>query len=154
MIMRSVTDIAWAAGLFEGEGCIHNRASHSIAVSINMTDKDVLEKLSGIYGGKITDLKVRQEHWKPSWIWYLYGANAKDFLNDIMPYLGERRKARANEAIARFSFMQEKREEKMALRQRILDMWETGLYTEKKIGELTGTNRSYVNAVRMGKMKV
>ena len=152
--MKTDVDVAWAAGLFEGEGCIHNRGSHSIAVSISMTDLDVLEKLSGIYGGKVTPLKVREEHWKPSWIWYLYGMNAKNFLEDVMPYLGSRRKARADEAIDRFSFMQHQRDEKIELRRKILDMWDTGLYTEKKIGELTGTNRSYVNAVRMGKMRV
>lgn len=152
--MKTDTDVAWAAGLFEGEGCIHNRSSHSIAVSINMTDLDVLEKISSIYDGKVTPLKTRQEHWKPSWIWCLYGGNARDFLLDIMPYLGARRTERASKALDRYSSMQDHREEKMALRRKILDMYDTGMYTEREVGELTGTNRSYVNSVRMGKMKV
>jgi hypothetical protein len=50
----SETDIAWAAGLFEGEGCLCYRKKRDIfTIVISMTDLDVLEKL-----GDIWDLKV------------------------------------------------------------------------------------------------
>ena len=44
-------DIAWASGVFEGEGCIHvySDHDHSVRLVVNMTDQDVVERLGRIF---------------------------------------------------------------------------------------------------------
>lgn len=102
------SEIAWAAGLFEGEGSISwfklkNRAdSIKVAVTISMTDEDVIYRFANIMGfGKVkgpyqpqpTSRKVR-------WVWEVQ--NFKDCLkaiNLLYPYLGVRRQAKADEFI-------------------------------------------------------
>ena len=45
-------DIAWAAGLFEGEGCITTAGKNqkSRALKLQMTDRDVVERFQQIVG--------------------------------------------------------------------------------------------------------
>ena len=47
--------IEWAAGLFEGEGCIHKRKNQfSFELKIDMTDLDVVQEFAESFGvGKL-----------------------------------------------------------------------------------------------------
>lgn len=51
-------NLAWAAGLFEGEGCLSvskktGKQFVNIQIGLHERDKDVLEKLALILGGKV-----------------------------------------------------------------------------------------------------
>lgn len=102
-----MTDIetAWIAGLFEGEGTItiyQKRPTHSPSVSIRieMVDKDVLEKVQRIVGGKTKLLNRSRENCKPTYRWSLDSReHSLEFLQRVFPHLGERRSLRALEAI-------------------------------------------------------
>ena len=153
--MSREVDVAWAAGLFEGEGSILSKSKYSFSLAITSTDLDVLKRLQGVAGGgTITMIAKRKEHWKQAWLWQLYGPGAIDFLKEMKPHLMSRRSKKADEMLARLETKAVTTEETMATRKKILELWETGQYTETQIGVLTGTNRSYVNALRRGKMKV
>ena len=68
--MRSESDIAWAAGLFEGEGSIvPNRGS--IRLTLRMTDRDVVERFFQVVGvGRCFEPKLTAlPHWKKTWEW-------------------------------------------------------------------------------------
>ena len=102
--MAPVTDIetAWAAGLFEGEGCIGTRsgARAQVRLIIAMTDGDVVEKFHQIVGigtlrGPIEKGGVR----KPVWIWQVHGRKMIPLLEAFLPHFGHRRKAKALEAL-------------------------------------------------------
>jgi hypothetical protein len=100
------TDIAWAAGLFEGEGTIllatKTRTAH---LCVAMTDHDVLERLTELLGGRLRGPYTRKgnPHWKPQWRWNLHGIEqVQEVLRMFYPYLGARRRARAAEAIASY----------------------------------------------------
>lgn len=103
------TETAWAAGLFEGEGTIIFTAKTSIAVTVFMTDQDVLEKLLAVAGvgtlrGPYSD-KSRPGN-KPIWKWTISrGSHADDFLRAIRPHMLARRQARIDEALERLSNM-------------------------------------------------
>lgn len=93
--------IAWAAGLFEGEGTMVY-ADNGFQLRVHMTDLDVLENLLEVVGvGKIygphayprTDGAVR----KPSWIWICRGKAVKPLMRDFAPWLGRRRTGRARQ---------------------------------------------------------
>ena len=100
-------DIAWAAGLFEGEGTISVPPGRprSVVLKVDMTDRDVLERFTRIVGVS----HVRATHSsnplrgsKPQWRWFASSStDVLRILRMFLPYLGERRTAKAQEAIAR-----------------------------------------------------
>lgn len=103
-------EIAWAAGLFEGEGCF--TASRPAAkpgyiqlvCRINMTDLDVLQTFYNIVPvGRLIEFTakdLRHKSTKEMWTWYT--TNAGDFAVVFMmlePWLHERRKNKARELL-------------------------------------------------------
>ena len=102
-------EIAWAAGLFEGEGCIEisgkNRSRTGVRLYVVMADKDVLERFEAIAGcGTIRLLRapsILKPHWKPVWRWTTgQAAECRRLLGLWSPYLGDRRTKKAAEAVA------------------------------------------------------
>jgi hypothetical protein len=108
-------DIPWAAGLFEGEGSIliapprNNRpGTNTPYMSMGSVDRDVLERFATVAGGKVYGPYQGQghktpEHWKPIYQWRLHGVERVQLLlREFWPYLGERRRAKAADAIASY----------------------------------------------------
>jgi len=104
--MASTYDIAWAAGLFEGEGSIScypikcRVNSIRTDVSLASTDKDVIDKFCQIVGAG--DVKGPREYPRRKPIYYWQVQNFRDcmyVLGQIYDYLGERRKAKADEML-------------------------------------------------------
>ena len=97
-------EIAWAAGLFEGEGCIH-LAVHCPVLQLNMTDEDVVRKfhtvvscgtVSGPYGPRVGDRKT-----KPYWAWRVSGSEyPQTLIAAFWPHLGIRRRNKAIEVLS------------------------------------------------------
>jgi hypothetical protein len=96
---------AWCAGLFEGEGCITFEAKTAIRLAINMTDRDVPERLDSLWpspGGVRLMRMTEAERPKPMWHWRISSRDrVRGFLIGIYPWLGARRRARADEAMKR-----------------------------------------------------
>lgn len=66
-------DLAWAAGLFEGEGSITfystKNSRRRITVVLTSTDEDVIRKFHGIVGlGRVYGPRLK-EGYKPAWTW-------------------------------------------------------------------------------------
>lgn len=86
-------DIAWAAGIFEGEGyCRFGTGSQ--AVLIGQKDGWVLERLQLFFGGSIGPPR-------PNGVcgWLLTGARARGFLMTIYSFLSPRRQEQARRAL-------------------------------------------------------
>src|SRR6185436_2793127 len=96
------TDIAWSAGLLEGEGCFMIQNGNCPVVTCEMIDLDVLEKLKNIYGGSILYCGKRQEHHKESWRWVVRWANAIKVIELIKPFMHSRRSSKINEVLAMY----------------------------------------------------
>lgn len=97
------TDIAWFAGLFEGEGCIYTpKGRHGVAIAIKMTDRDVIKRVHSMFpNGNFHEVPQKQAHHKMQYEWRT--GKSKEIvriLNLILPHLGERRTAKALELIA------------------------------------------------------
>lgn len=100
--MSRETDIAWAAGLFEGEGCISKGAQpHHIKLILRMTDKDVVERFRDLMGGTIYERDLPPPR-KRIWSWYANGSEAATVLTRLMPHFGNRRRIRAMQMLAAF----------------------------------------------------
>jgi hypothetical protein len=94
-------EIAWAAGLFEGEGCI-TEVNGRFTTVVNNTDDWVIDRLfdvvgrgrtSGPYRNSEADGRVR----KPFWVWRASEEEAFDVLQMLAPWLSPRRLERAYE---------------------------------------------------------
>jgi hypothetical protein len=94
------TDLAWAAGLIEGEGCFTIHSKRHPYLILDMTDKDVIEKLHSIFPfGNIRGPyrhKTRPEY-KDRWRFDAYGPKARHIIINIFPYMCSRRKAKMKE---------------------------------------------------------
>jgi hypothetical protein len=93
--------IAWASGLFEGEGCISHSTKNLPRLYIGMTDKDIIERFVKIVDcGKITIRTRKDPKHKPQWIWQIQKASEVNrILTMFLPYLGQRRAYKALNAL-------------------------------------------------------
>ena len=97
--------LAWAAGFFEGEGCIKKDKCYQV-LSINNTDKDVMERFISIVGyGNLNGPyksggKSHKPHYKLCWYWQVgKKSEVRRILLLFMRYFGKRRTQRAYEAL-------------------------------------------------------
>jgi len=95
-------DLAYAAGLFDGEGCIQLRkaggankpatcpeAGLCLYISVANTNTEVLTWLKEHFGGNVYDMhpKGQPEGWSRGFAWVTSGKNAAAFLHKVYPYL-------------------------------------------------------------------
>lgn len=99
-------NIAWLAGLIEGEAWIgthtSSRGRKQLRVEIAMTDRDVLERAQEIAGGSLTERKspsLTKPNKKPMYRLSWYTAQAERLLLAIRPYMGERRRQRIDDVL-------------------------------------------------------
>lgn len=98
------TDIAYIAGIIDGEGCItvsicspylkHKEVSQVYApiIRVAMTDKNIIYWLQNITGeGNIYFIKSRNYRHKDIWDWRLSTGNGARLLKQIKPYLKVKR---------------------------------------------------------------
>lgn len=103
-MIASELDVAWAAGLFEGEGCIrHAREKRGTVRRLTLvsTDADVVQRFCRIVGvGRIRQRRVL-DHYKPQWVWEVgRWRDVELVLLLLLPFLGERRRKKALEVLA------------------------------------------------------
>lgn len=106
--MRAL-DVAWAAGLFEGEGCwcvTHPSPTQTqMQVRLAMTDRDVVERFATVMGCGTVRTRDHDAHqakgWKPLHEWYVYeAAKVREVIALLAPHMGTRRRAKAEEVLA------------------------------------------------------
>jgi hypothetical protein len=86
-IHPSTLDIAWAAGVYEGEGHCTRSAG---AVSVSQKDTWILERLRVLFGGSI--MSGSNGH---ASLWHISGPRACGFIYTIFSYLSPRRREQA-----------------------------------------------------------
>lgn len=89
-------EIAWAAGLFEGEGCIYAGVRGAPRLALSMKDRDVVEHFMAVVGaGTLYPDQHGMTRWQAGRLAQVHG-----ILVALLPYLGERRSAKAEAALA------------------------------------------------------
>ena len=97
--MRDMKEIAWLAGLLEGEGCFREH-KHSPGITLNSTDRDVVEHAADILGiPRPTKSWIQRPNRKPMWCVALHGAHAIAWMMTLYTFMGERRRARIRDLI-------------------------------------------------------
>lgn len=98
---RTALDVAWAAGLFEGEGCwnayVRDSGKIQMQARVGMTDRDVVERFAEIVGcGSVNVGKPGTGSIKPVYTWCVYEAEkVREVIALFLPFMGERRRAKA-----------------------------------------------------------
>jgi hypothetical protein len=110
------SEIAWLAGLLEGEGCFHLKTRGPVkkdgtryigpVVDVNMTDEDVIRKLRDITGvGNVQGpySVSRKENWKPIWRWAVQKrSDALMIMKLVRDHMCERRRSKIDEILSTF----------------------------------------------------
>ena len=102
---RRALDIAWAAGLWEGEGCwsISRKPDGSLAsvvARLSMTDADVVERFAATVGFGRVRSKATPSGRRPVTEWSTARRESvQGLVRMFRPYLGERRLAKAQEVL-------------------------------------------------------
>ncbi len=91
-------EAAYAAGLFDGEGCIliskNSKGSYWLQTRVTNTNRDILEWLKARFGGCIGVQGPAKGHKRvrPCWYWSQYSNGGAAFLVEVMPHLIIKRK--------------------------------------------------------------
>ena len=93
--MAENTEVAWAAGLFDGEGSVRKVDSRHRMISVQMTDLGILERFDRALGGVggISGPRILPKR-KPMWHWYACSENAVTVADLLLPYVDERNRER------------------------------------------------------------
>ncbi len=105
----TTTDIAWGAGLFEGEGYLSLNGSRSSRhatprsplLGIGMTDEDVIRKFRDLFvpGMRIYSYQPKIDHYKRSYQIKVTGKRAVGLMLTFFSFLGSRRRERIKELL-------------------------------------------------------
>jgi hypothetical protein len=91
----SDTDLAWAAGIMDGEGCIAIKLDskkpgwtrHELKVDVTNTNEPIIRKLQAMFGGGISIPKSQGPNRRRVAHWQIYGRRAAGCLRAILPYM-------------------------------------------------------------------
>lgn len=93
-------DLAWAAGLFEGEGNVGLFQSRWSRLGITSTDRDVLEKFQAVFPAMGRIYGPYDQGHKPFWSWQVSKfEHVQAIIAGIWPWLCSRRRARAADVL-------------------------------------------------------
>lgn len=86
-------DLAYAAGLMDGEGTVTLMRVRKSAkykapvVSMTSTDRPLLIWLKDQFGGHVRTQKRYADHHKQAWVWHARYSAALNFLSQVRPWL-------------------------------------------------------------------
>ena len=84
-------DLAYAAGIVDGEGCFNVgrcRTSFIPRILVVNTDERLGHWLSRTFGGDVKKTVVKNKpNWKPRYTWRLSNSRALNLAESLMPYL-------------------------------------------------------------------
>lgn len=101
MNRMSSQDIAYMAGIFDGEGWFVTNRSTGPRACIAMTDEDVINRLFITTGiGRLESPRKTRPTSKTQYKWVINKhEDVEDFIYTILPFLSQRRSSRAKEVI-------------------------------------------------------
>ena len=98
-------DLYWLAGLLEGEGSFTKpppSKKNKIAIHLEMTDRDIVEKAARIMSASVYCPK-RREKYKQSYRFNLSHAKAFYWMTLLFPLMGSRRQQRIKECLEEYN---------------------------------------------------
>jgi hypothetical protein len=98
--MVTVTQIAWLAGLLEGEGSFGMwNGSNAPYIQLAMSDGDVVMKAAALMQSSVRRYESRDSNRKTMWHTRTHGTRAVGWMLSVYLFMGERRQARIREVM-------------------------------------------------------
>lgn len=109
----SSLDIAWLAGLLEGEGCFHigkrkvkDKMYKRVIISLAMTDKEPVERAAKLFNTKVTTYKNKRYDNKLVYKTVVWASDvASAWMMTLYSFMSPRRKAKIAECLAVWKLM-------------------------------------------------
>lgn len=102
MPAKSAKQIAWLAGILEGEGYFMaaDRTSRSkVMIAVRMTDKDIIQRVARIWDCFVQIKERSNLKWKTAYCAEIHGKKAIQWAMTVYCLMGERRQSRIREMI-------------------------------------------------------
>ena len=99
---QRLIELAWSGGLIDGEGCISVH-KNTIKLDVQSTSRITIETLFGLFGGTCAVESRKTKSGRTVFRWSIYGQNAKQCLQGLLPYMVEKKK-QAQLAVSFYSF--------------------------------------------------
>ena len=100
-------DLAWLAGLLEGEGTFGTSRQRTLAyplVSVEMTEESVVRRAAKILGATaVRRVESRKRGWRPTFVARVAGHTAAAWMQRVHALMGERRRAAIETALASYA---------------------------------------------------
>lgn len=140
-------DFHWLVGILEGEGSFCFTTSP--VISLNMSDKDIVEKARLVLqSSKVvrTERKNHPNH-KPMYRTHLYGIKAVVWMKKLKKYMGKRRQNQIEKVLARYNPVIKRWLHWRNLRQRIIKLYNTKKYSMLAVSRKLNVGRWIVEGV-------
>lgn len=99
-------DIAWLAGVLEGEACfvlgarnVGGKTYKRIGIQLVMTDKDIVQRVADMFGTRCCDMPWRDGAVKPTYRVACTGDRAAGWMMTIYRFMGDRRRQKIIECL-------------------------------------------------------
>ncbi len=95
--------------MIEGEGCFTlfrqaSKKSSYCKFTMQMTDRDVVERVAALLGAKMYNCGARQQtHFKPAYGITIVGRRAMQFFLEVEPFMSVRRRERIRQLLDQFT---------------------------------------------------
>jgi hypothetical protein len=101
--MLTTLEIAWLAGLLEGEGCFAMYGNDRPLIKLAMTDLDTISKAAGLMGcSNIQRKEMDNPNHKTQYVFYVYNSLAISWMMTIYSFMSNRRKEKIKEVISKW----------------------------------------------------
>ncbi len=147
-----VHELHWLAGLLEGEGSFlmgPPSAPRYPVLALQMTDEDVVARVSAMFGRKLGRWQSRHVREQPVFLVRITGAKAVAWMTALRPLMGERRRAQIDRAVASHAPTPTARLDEATARQ-ALNLLATGS-TVREVAERFGTSIWCIYDLRLGR---
>ena len=93
--LNETNKLLFLAGLFDGEGSFgvwgKGNGRKSFQCSVEMCDKDSVQKFADFFGGNVVKPRLRKSHWSQTYKWKLSGGRAYECVEMMIEYMSLRR---------------------------------------------------------------
>jgi hypothetical protein len=141
------TELYWLAGLLEGEGSFMRpppSSPNQPVIGLQMTDEDVIEKVSSLVGVGYRRVRYNHPEWKPVYALQVRGGRAVRLMRELSPFMGERRRGQIDRALAGYDpFLSQQRRLKLPSPEELRVMLKTS--TTRELGKRLGCSRQTIS---------
>jgi hypothetical protein len=96
----STLHLAWAAGFIEGEGSFSSAGRQSACVTAAQVQKEPIERLQALFGGRVVHRHTSGHSSKPIWVWSLTARRSIEVMMTLYVLMSPRRQGQIEAALA------------------------------------------------------